>query len=119
MSTHRVKSYSAASGYVYQYSFQLSRRARRGFFTPGTEHVFEVSRDRKTSYQLAVFVRDDALKAWSKAHARELSAAECYAAAKMRLFRVFDSLDDPEKEAEAAVVDAANIEELLESLDIT
>jgi len=119
VSTHRVKSYSAASGYVYQYSFQLSQRARRGFFIPGTEHIFEVSRDRKTAYLLAVFVRDDALKSWSKVHARELSAAECYAAAKMRLFRAFDSLDDPEKEPETAVVDAANIEELLESLDIS
>jgi hypothetical protein len=119
VSQHRVKTYSASSGYVYQYSFQLSRRARRGLFTPGTEHVFEVSRDRKTSYLLAVFVRDDAIKAWSKAHARELSAAECYAAAKMLLFRVFDSLDDPEKEPEAPVVNAANIEELLGSLDIS
>jgi len=119
VSAHRIKTYSAASGYVYQYAFQISRRARRGFFTPGTEHIFEVSRDRKTNYPLAVFVRDDAVQAWNKTHGRELSPSECYAAAKMRLFQVFDALDDPDREAEAPIVDAKNIEELLSSLDIS
>lgn len=119
MSAHRIKSYSAENGYVYQYSFQLSRPARRGWFTRGTEHVFEVSRDRKTSYMLPVFVRDDAARAWAKRHGRELSPAECYAAAKMRLFRAFDSLDDPEKELGEVVVDESNIDELLAPLDIS
>ena len=119
MSAHRIKSYSAETGYVYQYSFQESRPARRGWFTRGSEHVFEVSRDRKTSYLLPVFVRDDAVRSWEKQHSRELSPAECYAAAKMRLFRAFDSLDDPEKELGDVVVDAGNIEALLATLDIS
>src|SRR5438309_1788019 len=41
----RVKTYSAASGYVYQYYFYEVQKARRGF-TAGTEYVYMVSRDR-------------------------------------------------------------------------
>ena len=119
MSVHRVKSYSAESGYVFQYSFQAQRRARRGWFTEGTEFVFEVSRDRKSSYLVPVFVRDDALKGWAKRHGRELSSAECYAAGKMRLLRAFDQSQDPEEELLEAVVNAENIEELLEPLGVS
>jgi len=118
MSAHRIKSYSAESGFVFQYSFQLSRRAKRGWFTAGHEYLFEVSRDRKTSYIVPVFVRDDAARDWEKRNGRELSAAERYAAAKMRLFRAFDSLEDPESEAAEVSVDAENIHALLESLGV-
>ena len=118
MSAHRIKTYSAENGYVYQYSFQSSRRARRGLFTPGHEYIFEVTRDRKNSYILAVFVRDDAASAWRKRHGRELGAAELYAAAKMRLLRAFDTTDDPDAEIAEVAVDAGNIEELLAPLDI-
>ena len=123
MSAHRIKAYSAESGYVYQYSFQSSQRAKRGWFqrgwfTSGNEYLFEVSRDRKSAYPLTVFVRDDATRAWEKRHGRALSAAECYAAAKMGMLRAFDALDDPERELSEVVVDAESIDALLSPLGI-
>ncbi len=118
MTARRVKTYSAESGYVYQYSFQHSRRARRGLLAAGTEYVFEVSSDRKQDFLLAVFVRDDALHAWAREHGRELSSAESYASAKMRLFRAFDTAGSPEAVPQRVVVDSANIGELLAGLGI-
>jgi hypothetical protein len=123
VSAHRIKTYSAESGYVYQYSFQSSQRAMRGgfitkWFSPGTEFLFEVSRDRKTAYPLTVFVRDDATRAWQRRHGRGLEPAETYAAAKMGMLRAFDALDDPERELSEVVVDAETIDALLMPLDI-
>jgi hypothetical protein len=114
---HRVKTYSAESGYVYQYSFQLQRRARRSLFTAGTEFLFEVTGDRKSHQRLGVFLRDDAIRDWARRHGRALSSAEQYAAVKMRLFRVFDTAENPNALA-AAVIDKTDLETLLASLDI-
>ena len=47
----RVKSYSAATGYVYQYYFYEVQKTRRGL-TPGTEYVYMVSADRKRAFPL-------------------------------------------------------------------
>lgn len=118
VSTRRVKSHSAESGYVYQYSFQESRRVRRGLFTSGAEYVFDVSSDRKSSSPLIVFVKDDALKAWAKKKGRELSSAEQYAAAKMALLRAFDQAENPAAALREVLVDAASIEDLLAPLDL-
>ena len=118
MIAHRIKSYSAETGIVYQYSFQASQRTRRGLLVGGTEYLFEVSRDRKSAFPLPVFVRDDSLRAWEKQHGRALSNAEQYAAAKMRLFRAFDTMAELERAGRQVVVDARNISELLASLNI-
>ncbi|MGH2523420.1 MAG: hypothetical protein ACRDH2_13030, partial [Anaerolineales bacterium] len=80
MNVRRVKSYSGETGIVYQYVFAGQRRARRGWLAAGTEYVFDVSRDRKTNFALAVLVRDDALRHWQKEHGRALSETEQYAA---------------------------------------
>ncbi len=50
----RVKSYSAATGYVYQYYFYEVRRTRRGSIA-GTEYVYMVSVDRKKVISTAHF----------------------------------------------------------------
>lgn len=114
----RVKTYSGQSGYVYQYVFIEQRRARRGWLTRGAEYVFDVSSDRKSSFLLPVFVADEALASWRKAHGRELSSTEQYAAAKMRLFRAFDEAGNLGGDAAGVAVDSTNIEELLAALDI-
>jgi hypothetical protein len=46
----RVKSYSAATGYVYQYYFYEVEKARRGDFS-GTEYVYMVSIDRRKCFR--------------------------------------------------------------------
>ncbi len=49
----RQKAYSAQSGYVYQYYYQGQRPSSP---EPGTEYVFDVSSDRRTSRPVSVFV---------------------------------------------------------------
>jgi hypothetical protein len=117
MTVRRVKTYSGESGYVYQYVF-LESRARRGLWgKSGTIFSFSVSSDRKTSFVVEVTVEQAALSAWSKAHGRDLTENEKYAAAKMRLFRAFDESETPDA-LRHVQVDASNIEALLEPLKL-
>jgi hypothetical protein len=112
----RVKSYSAATGYVYQYYFYETQKTRRGS-SGGTEYVYMVSRDRKKVFPLRILVRGDAVETWSRAAGRALSGTEEYAAAKMRLFQALDEIEEVEAHADLEV-DAANLNELLGQLDL-
>ena len=50
MTVRRVKTYTAQTGYVYEYYFVGSRAALDGDpFAPSTEFIFDVSSDRKIS----------------------------------------------------------------------
>src|SRR5512140_2137766 len=77
----RLKTYSAQSGYVYQYFYAGWRPYRHGSES-GSEFVFDVSADRKTSCDLSVFVNDAAVAAWESRHGRTLTANERYAISK-------------------------------------
>ena len=59
----RVKSYSAATGYVYQYYFYEVNKARRGSAS-GNEYVYMVSEDRRKVFPLRILVRQDAVERW-------------------------------------------------------
>ena len=59
------------------------------------------------------------LAAWHAVRSRQLDPSEQYAAAKMRLFRAFDELENLREESLSLVVDETNVEELLEALDLT
>jgi hypothetical protein len=117
----RVKSYSAADGYVYQYYFFEGNRAQRGG-SHGGEFSYVVSADRKSAFPFKIFVRQSALDAWAKINGRSLSSSEEYAVAKMRLFQAFDegAAQAPREGqlAREAVVDESNLEELLGRLGI-
>ena len=117
----RVKSYSAADGYVYQYYFFEGNRARRGG-SPGGEFTYVVSVDRRSAFPFKIFVIQSALDAWAKRNGRPLSSSEEYAVAKMRLFQAFDegSVQAPPKGQPAGevVFDESNLEELLGQLGI-
>src|SRR6202035_253725 len=117
MTVRRMKTYSAESGFVYQYFFLESSPRRRLWRQTGTAFLFNVSSDRKTSFVAEVMVEEAALDAWRKAHGRALGEAEKYAAAKMRLFRAFDESSRPE-ELRNVRVDESNIESLLEPLHL-
>ena len=58
----RMKSYSAQSGYVYQYFYEGQRPFRSGGES-GIEYVFTVSADRKTFHPVSVLVGEAALRA--------------------------------------------------------
>ena len=113
----RVKSYSAATGYVYQYYFFEVQKTRRGFAS-GTEYVYIVSVDRKSVFPLRIFVRGDAVEKWSRAAGRALSGTEEYAAAKMRLFQALDEIEQIDARHAEFVIDESNLADLLSQLDL-
>jgi len=114
---HRIKSYSAATGYVYQYSFVEVQPARRGF-SAGTEYIYIVSVDRHANFPLAVFVRSSALEKWARREGRKLTGTEEYAVAKMRLFDAFDEIEDLASAKPDLIVDESNLDSLLQKLDV-
>ena len=117
----RVKSYSAADGYVYQYYFFEGNRAQR-HGRPGGEFTYVISADRRSAFPFKIFVRQSALDAWAKRNGRSLTSSEEYAVAKMRLFQAFDEGSaqvPPEgQQAREVVVDESNLEDLLGKLGI-
>ena len=115
MSSHRMKTYSAESGFVYQYYFLESQPRKKLWSRIGTAFRFHVTSDRKEFVVVEVLVEASALQAWERMHGRALDSNEQYAAAKMRLFRAFDESETPAQLADVRVSDA-NIEALLEPL---
>jgi hypothetical protein len=113
----RVKSYSAATGYVYQYYFYEVEKRRRGSST-GTEYVYMVSVDRKKVFPMRIFVLQDALEKWSARSGQQLTGTEEYAVAKMRLFQAFDEIEGFSVKPPCLTVDSSNLETLLSQLDI-
>ncbi|HVM75807.1 MAG TPA: hypothetical protein VMT75_09210 [Candidatus Saccharimonadales bacterium] len=117
----RVKSYSAANGFVYQYFFfEVNRVADES--GPAGEFIYAVSSDRKNTFGLRILVRQSALESWAQSNGRALTSSEEYAVAKMRLFQAFDEGEVPsgleEGSALTFLVDDSNLELLLQSLNI-
>jgi len=113
----RVKSYSAATGYTYQYVFHEIRKGRRGF-AAGNEYVYLISADRKTSFPLVIFIGRDAARGWSKRMGRELTGTEEYAAAKMRLFQALDEVEGLANARPDIQVNEPELVEILGRLDL-
>jgi hypothetical protein len=119
MTVRRLKTYSGAQGYVYEYYFVGKRAALPDDSeAPATEFVFDVTSDRKVTYAVSVFLPARAVAAWNEAHGRPLNDAEQYAAAKMRLFRAFDDLEDVKARGRRLSIDGALLEEALASLGV-
>ena len=112
----RLKTYSAQRGYVYQYFYEGQRPWQEGKEL-GTEFVFTVSADRKTSHELSVIVPASALAEWEQAQERVLTANERYAVSKMALFQAFDERA-PEQMKEAVRVRAADVGPILDGLGL-
>ncbi len=112
----RLKTYSAESGYVYQYHYQGRRPAVREHL-PGIEYVFEVSADRRNYRPVSVFLGDHALAGWQSRH-RALIDTERYAVAKMALFQAFDERENPSLLRHEIRVRDADVDLLLERLNI-
>jgi hypothetical protein len=115
----RLKSYAGAQGYLYQYYFVGKRSALPDDpAAPATEFIFDVTSDRKVTYAVSVFLPESAVAAWSASHARPLSDSEQYAAAKLRLFRAFDELEDMMTQGRRLLIDGSTLEEVLASLHV-
>jgi hypothetical protein len=119
MTLRRLKTYTGAQGYVYQYYFVGKRPALANDpEAPATEFVFDVTSDRKVTFAVSVFLPDGPLRAWTEKHGRPLNDAEQYAGVKLRLFRAFDELDDVKAHGRRLTLDAALLEEALASLGV-
>ena len=119
MTLRRLKTYTGAQGYVYQYYFVGKRVALADDpEAPATEFIFDVTSDRKLTYAVSIFLPDTARDEWGRAHGRPLSDAEQYAAVKLRLFRAFDDLEDMKKDGRRLRIDGALLEEALASLGV-
>ncbi len=115
----RLKTYAGGQGYVYQYYFVGQRPAlAEDPEAPATEFIFDVTSDRKVTFAISVFLGEEAVAAWAAAHGRPLTEAEQYAAAKLRLFRAFDELEDVKAEGRRLSIDGAYLEDTLAGIGI-
>ena len=115
----RLKTYAGTQGYVYQYYF-VGRRAALASDpeAPAIEFVFDVTSDRKLTFAVSVFLPEKAVAAWAANHGRPLTDSEQYGAAKLRLFRAFDEVEDVKGHGRRLVIDALLLEETLASLGV-
>jgi len=113
----RNKTYSAQTGYVYEYFYEGWRPAARSG-ERGSQYVFQASADRRNYSPVSVFLKDSAIESWEREHGRELNAAERYGLAKMALFQAFDERESPRLMREEVVVRPADAGDILERLGI-
>jgi len=109
----RQETYSAQSGYVYQYYYDGHRGDGQE-----TEYVFIVSGDRKNWHPASVRISSEGVGVWERQHGRELSSTEHYAIAKMALFQAFDERTKPEQMKEDIHVRAADVGGIVETLGL-
>jgi hypothetical protein len=115
----RLKTYTGAQGYVYQYYFVGKRTALADDpESPATEFIFDVTSDRKLTYAVSIFLPDVTREAWSTAHGRSLTEAEQYGAVKLRLFRAFDEVEDMKASGRRLNIDRGSLEEALATLGV-
>jgi len=115
----RLKTYAGAQGFVYQYYF-VGRRAAPAEdpHAPASEFIFDVTSDRKLTYAVSVFLPENASLEWASSHGRRLTETEQYAAAKLRLFRAFDEIEDLQIRGRRLVIDAPGLGDSLAALGI-
>jgi hypothetical protein len=113
----RLKTYSAQTGYVYQYYYEGQRSYRRDR-DDGTEFVFTISADRKNWHSTSVLVATNAIEDWQREHSRELSSTEHYAVCKIALFQAFDERATPDLMKSEIRVRRADLDGIVESLDL-
>jgi hypothetical protein len=113
----RQKTYSAQSGYVYQYFYEGQRPYQQNAES-GTEFVFTISGDRKHWHTTSVLMDAAAIAAWQREHDRDLSSTEHYAVCKMALFQAFDERATPDLMKSEIHVRRADLDGIIESLDL-
>jgi hypothetical protein len=113
----REKTYSAETGYVYQY-FYLGYREAAWDGDEGHEHLFSVSSGRSSRFTLRVFLSRKACEPWEKENDRQLIPTEQYALVKLSLFQAFDERTDFGGEDSAVVIRPEQVEEHINTLDL-
>ncbi len=118
MST-QLKTYTAQTGFVYQYYFVGQRAALPDDpEAPSTEYIFDVTSDRKTTYAVSVFLAPQALDHWATVRGRNLTEPEQYAGVKLCLLQSFDEVPDIFHHGRRLRLDGEALVELLDSLGV-
>ena len=102
----RLKTYSAESGYVYEYVFVGQE---------GADYRFDVSADRKAFRQVVIRIGRAALESAAQ---REMRAVEEYGVAKMSLFQAFDECSNPDSLAGLIEPSLESYAQILHTLDL-
>ena len=119
MAIRRVKTYTAQTGYVYQYYFVGKRPAIDSDpEAPSTEFIFDVTSDRKTIFAVSIFLRPEALSAWAMKRGRTLGESEQYAAVKLRLMQAFDEIPDMLNHGRRLRLESDELPVLLDSIGV-
>jgi hypothetical protein len=119
MTVRRLKTYTAQTGYVYEYYFVGKRTALADDpLAPAVEYIFDISSDRKTTCAVSVFLSPQVLETYNTSHGRSLSEPEQYAAVKMRLLQALDDIADMPQHGRRLTLDADALAALLESVGI-
>ena len=119
MTVRRMKTYTGGQGYVYQYYFVGKRTAPvETSPKPAIEYVFDITSDRKTTYAVSVLMEQEAVAAWTRSHGRAPTDAEEYGAAKIRLFKAFDEVENMMREGRRLLIDAGTLEEAFTALGV-
>jgi hypothetical protein len=109
----RTKTYSAESGYVYQYQFTGDRDLDGGHV-----YCFAISVDRADPFVMEIRVPAASLRDWEASESRTLTPTERYAIAKMKLFAVLDSATSPQELKVPHTVTPSEVRDILRTLDI-
>jgi hypothetical protein len=79
-----LKTYTAQTGFVYQYYFVGQRTALADDpEAPSAEYIFDVSSDRKTTFAVSIFLPASALAAWAANNMPRRSFVCCRASTKL------------------------------------
>ena len=115
----QLKTYSAQTGYVYQYYFVGQRAALADDpEAPSTEYIFDATSDRRTTFAVSVFLPPSALEHWASVRGRALTEPEQYAGVKMRLLQAFDEVTDMIGKGRRLRLDGEALVELLDSIGV-
>lgn len=115
----QLKTYTAQTGFVYQYYFVGQRPAlTEDPEFPSTEYIFDVTSDRKTTFAVSIFLPPQALADWAGVRGRELTEPEQYAGVKLRLLQGFDQIGDVLRDGRRLRLNGELLIELLDSIGV-
>ena len=109
----RTKTYSAETGFVYQYHFEEDRD-----YPGGRVYRFVTSVSRQPPFVVEIRTPDAATSEWERTQNRTLTWTERYAIAKMALFAAMDTAASPQQLREPCEVDVSQISEIARTLDL-
>ena len=119
MVVRRLKTYTSETGSIYRYYFVGKRVALRDEpLAPATEFIFDVTRSSGPTFAVSIFLRQHSLDSWQQKNGRDLVEPEQYAAAKMKLLRAFEDVEDLRETGRRLLIEDEELESFLAELGV-